>query len=329
MHWILLLALLSSTTGLKNTDSPSTLNRLAENALRRQIGDARSVKVQVSPSRDKGGFDNFSVSLDGFAADRLLDLANRTDQSSRRNDPYSGGQPDGRSPDEPRYPSELRRFKAGDLGDIFGGIGGGKYGDLGGIFGDILGGGLGTRGVGRVGHISLRATNFSFQGARYDFLSADLGEVRFDWSKALRGEMDVQSVAPGSLALRLSSSQMTRLLAPRLPSLRDVKVQFSGGRAFVGAKSEYYGVRVPFEVGARLSVQNNEVRADDFRASIAKLRLPGLVTDELTRGLNPLYDFDPQNRWPLAINLSTAQAQGDTLALQGGIRWIGFNSRHS
>jgi hypothetical protein len=69
--------------------------------------------------------------------------------------------------------------------------------------------------------------------------------------------------------------------------------------------------------------------ATDFAASVSKLRLPSFVVDELTRGLNPLYDFDPQGRWPLAINLSTAQASGDVLAMRGGVQWLGLNGRRS
>jgi hypothetical protein len=81
---------------------------------------------------------------------------------------------------------------------------------------------------------------------------------------------------------------------------------------------------VPFEVGGRLTVQQNQVRADSLRASISRLRLPSFVVDELTRGINPLYDFDPQNRWPLMVNLQTAGTPNNALALRGGIRWRGF-----
>ena len=58
MHWLLLLALLSSTTGLKNT-SGDALNRLAEDTLRRQIGPVNSLRVDAvrRDSRQAGDFD--------------------------------------------------------------------------------------------------------------------------------------------------------------------------------------------------------------------------------------------------------------------------------
>ncbi len=318
MHWLLLLALLSSTTDLKGGGSTSSLNRLAETSLRRQLGQVNGVRVQVSPGRGgRGDFESFDVSLDGFSADRLMGLANQASQNERINDGPSSSGGD-------TYPVAPRKnFDAGDLGDILGGAGGGK---IGGILGDILGGRNRGNSVGRIGRIRLNATNFTFQGTRYNSLSADLGEIRFDWNKALRGNFDIQSVSPGSLALSVSGDQAARLLAPRLPSLRDVRVRFSDGRAFVSAKSDAYGVRVPFEVGARLSVQQNRVVATDFAASVAKLRLPSFVLGELTRGVNPLYDFDPQGRWPLAVNLNTAQSAGNVLAMRGGVQWLGFGN---
>jgi hypothetical protein len=334
MHWLLLLALLSSTTDLRNGGSPNSLNQLAETSLRRQLGSVRNVDVQVVPRRSgasrslSGDFDSFTVSLDGFSADRLMGLAERADDSGGAYSPSArGGSSSGNTgygyprDDEPSY-QVPRRLDSEELGDILGNIGGGRFG---GVLDDILGGSASGSG-GRIGRVRLRATNFTFQGARYDALSADLGEIRFDWKKALRGDFDVRSISPGALSLSLKGEQAARLLAPRLPSLSDVRVRFADGRAFVGAKSGLYGVRVPFEVGARLSVRQNRVMATDFAASVARLRLPSFVVSELTRGVNPLYDFDPQNRWPLAINLSTAQASANTLAMRGGIQWIGFNN---
>ena len=350
MHWLLLVALLSSTTDMKNGGSSSTLSRLAEKSLRRQLGSVNRVSVQVTPARNGSGgdLDAFNVSLDGFSADGLAGLDDRpADYSAppRDDDYYSDSNSDGSYnpfPNSsgsnsgyglPRYDpsrrldsSQRRNIGAGDIGDILGGIGGGRGADIGDILGDVLGGGgVGGKTGGRVGRLRLKATNFTFGGARYESLSADLGEIRFDWKKALRGQMDVQSIAPGTLALSLRGDQLARLLSPRLPSLSDVKVRFANGRAFVGAKSGAYGVRLPFEVGARLSVQQNRVLATDFAASVARLRLPSFVPKELTQGVNPLYDFDPKGRWPLAINLSTAQAENGVLAMRGGIQWLGLN----
>jgi hypothetical protein len=229
MHWLLLLSLLDSSTALKNGGSPSTLNKLAETSLRRQLGDVNNVRVLVSPGKGSGDFNSFDVTLDGFSADRLMNLANQTSSSQTSN----------------------RSFGAKDLEDILGGIGRGNTGNYGDILGGVLGG---AKSGGRIGRVRLKATNFTFQGARYESMSADLGEIKFDWRKALTGNYDIKSVSPGTLALSVRGDQAAKLLAPRLPSVSDVRVRFSDGRAFVGAKSGLYGVRVPFEVGARLSV---------------------------------------------------------------------------
>jgi hypothetical protein len=83
-------------------------------------------------------------------------------------------------------------------------------------------------------------------------------------------------VQPGTLGLSLRADQAARLLGPRLPSVRDVRVRFANGLAYVGGRTDYLGVGVPFEVGGRLSVTQNEVRADNIRASVASSACPRL-----------------------------------------------------
>jgi len=331
MHWLLILAVLNSTTSLKNGGTATQLNKLAENALRQKLGVKSGVTVNIAPGKGRGDFDSMSVSLDGFSADRLMDLAGKTgstgDAQNAGDDPYgdygnAGG--DGEDNGGEIYPPQFgpRNLKARNFGveDI---LNGGKIGDIGNILGGIFGSSKG----GRIGRLKLNATNFSFGGARYDTMRADLGEIRFDWTKALRGEFDVKSVAPGNLFVGLRGDQAAKLLAPRLPSLRNLRVRFDGGRAFVAARANYLGVNVPFEVGGRLSVTQNQVRADEFQASVARLRLPGFVLNEITRGVNPLYDFDPQKRWPIAVNLQTAGTTNNVMSMRGGIQWLSLNRK--
>jgi hypothetical protein len=320
MHWLLILSLLASTTNL--TGAPgATMNGLAENALRQQLGGARVVRVNIAPEAGRrGDFRSMQVTLDGFSADRLLGLADRAAASAPQSTP-SGSSASGNSAGD-RYlrPNQF------DLGDILGG----NAGVLGDILGGVLGSGvLGAPAQGHIGNLALNATNFTYQGVRYDAMAFNLGEIRFDWSKALRGDFDIQSVRPGTLQLRLSADAAQQLVAPRLPSVRDVKLSFRNGMAMIGGRADFYGLNIPFEAGGRLSVRANEVRADDIQLSVARLRLPPVVVDELTRSVNPLYDFDPQDRWPMQVNLNSADGGNNVLAMQGGLQWIGFNGRQS
>lgn len=318
MHWLLLLSILASTTGVKPGADAQSANRLVENALRQKLGGARKVQVELAPAPNHaaGDFDRIVVNLDGFSADRLEGaVASTIPSEPERPNTYP---PDGYSRPKPR---SLDKTGIEDILD--GVLNGGKGGSVGGgDLGNILGGLL--RG-GRIGRLQFRATNFSYGGAQYDALSADLGEIRFDWAKALRGEMDVKSVQPGTLALALQGDQAAKLLAPRLPQLDNLKVSFRDGRAFLAARSNFYGLRLPFEVGARLTVTRNQVIASDWGASLANVKVPGLVLDEITERANPLYDFDPKNRWPIAVDLQTAGTTNNALALRGGLRWLGFN----
>jgi hypothetical protein len=312
MHWLLILGLLGATTNVSDRNASGTqLNRLAENAIRQQLGNSvRNVRVNLQRGNGRSGdFDYFNVTLDGFDANRFAQNSAR-DNNSRDENSY---------PDWQRQNKKLsaNRF---DIGDIFGG----DYGSIfKGDFGDVIGGIL-TGGAGRIGKMQINANDFSYDGVRYDGLNAGLGEIRFDWGSALRGDVNVQSMQPGNLGLQLRADQATKLLAPRLPSVRDARLHFQNGAANLSGKSDWYGVRIPFEVGGKLSVQTNQVRADDLRLKISKLRLPSFVMDELTKSVNPLYDFDPDQKWPIAVNLNTADAQSDVLSMRGGLRWLGF-----
>lgn len=303
MHWLLLLAVLSSTSGLKGGNT-AQMNRLAENALRQQLGSAKAVKVEITPGKNgsNGDFDALAVTLDGFSADRLADIANKA--ANRNTSNYA--------PNSGTGNSNTRNLGSDDLGGLL-------KGDIGGILGGILNGKNG-----RIGHLRINASNFSYGGAQYDVMRADLGEIRFDWAKALRGEFDVKSIQPGNMLVQLRGDQAAKLLAPRLPSVRDVRVRFANGRAYLGGRASSYGLNVPFEVGAQLGVQQNRVMSNNFQASVANLRLPGFVLDQLTKSVNPLYDFDPQQRWPLAVNLQTAGTASNALTMKGGIQWLGF-----
>jgi len=335
MHWLLVLALLSSTTNIKDGATGSSLNSAVESALRQRLGGAKVVRVDIARAAGNklstGDFDRFNVTLDGFNADGLLNLGSRATSTQTPSSRPNGGRPNGNTypggtyprdsyPGDDAYPDFDTRTRLNnfDLGDIL-------NDDLGGIFGGIFGNVLGKNSNGRIGRMQINATNFTFQGVRYDGLAASLGEMKFDWAKAIRGEFDVKSLQPGNLQMRLSADQAARFIAPRLPSLKDVRMRFADGKAFVGGKANYYGLSLPVEVGGRLSVKANQVRADDIELSLARLRLPSFVVKELTDGVNPLYDFDPQQRWPIAVNLNTADARSNVIAMQGGIQWVGFN----
>jgi hypothetical protein len=303
MHWLLILALIASSTEVRDQSaSGANLNHLVENALRQKLGSSvKLLRVNLRRgSKGRGDFDLFDVTLDGFSADRLVGLEKRANSSAK------GLVPQSRSFDAGDI------FRDGKIGDIF------NKGDIGDILGTFA-----TQG--RIGKMQIKASNFSFDNVRYDALNLNLNEIKFSWSKALQGDFDIKSIQPGGLSLQLNASQAERLLSPRLPSVKEVKIRFDNGLAYIGGRTDFYGIGVPFEAGGRLSVQTNQVRADDLRLSIAKLRLPSLVINEITRSVNPLFDFDPDKKWPLAVNLNTAAAGHDLLSMSGGLEWLGFN----
>ena len=131
MHWLFLLAILSSTTSVTNGGTPSTMNRLAENALRKQLGNTGNVRVQMAPgtSKARGDFDYFNITLDGFAADRLLGLAERA-QSSGTSSRDNGSRYPGDEYSRDDYPLQGRT-----TGTRLGRLGRGRGHRLG--FGDI------------------------------------------------------------------------------------------------------------------------------------------------------------------------------------------------
>lgn len=298
MHWLMILGLLTATTDLQDQSaSNSALGRMAETAIRQQLGgDIDEVKVDLKRGTGSAGnFDYFNISLRGFDADRFQQL-----QSGARSA-------------QPQKPAQ----KNFTVDDIFGGI---FNGDIGSILGGIL-----LNKNGRIGKMQIHAGDFRYEDVRYDALSADLGGIEFDWGKSLRNaNLEVKTMRAGTLGVRLNAEQVTRLVAPRLPSVRGAKLRFQQGQTSLSGRAVFYGAQVPFEVGGRLQVRTNQVRADDLRLKIARLQLPAFVTNEITRGVNPLYDFDPDQKWPVAVNLDTADSNRDLLTMRGGLQWLGF-----
>jgi hypothetical protein len=310
MHWLLILALLSSTTNIKDQNATgSSLNKMVENALRQELGgnvDHLKVDVKRSEKGGAGDFDSFAVNLDGFSADRLADRfrdSQREDSSNKSSRNFATSSFDASSLD-------IGNILKGGFGDILGGIFGSKFSTQ-----------------GRIGHLNINAGNFTYDKVRYDGLRVGVGEIKFDWSKALRGNFDIDSMAPGNINLQLASDQAQRLVAPRLPMVKDLKLSFDNGRANLGGRADFYGVGIPFETGGRLSVETNQVRVDDLRLKVAKLALPSFLMGEITKAVNPLYDFDPNHKWPIAVNMYSAAGatNANTLQMRGGLKWLGFN----
>jgi hypothetical protein len=311
MHGLLILALLSSTTNIKDQNATgSSLNKMVENALRQELGgnvDHLKVDVKRSAKGGAGDFDSFAVNLDGFSADRLadrlMDSQRRRGSSSRKSTQnFAASSFDANSLD-------IGNIMKGGLGDILGGIFGNRFSPQ-----------------GRIGNIEINASNFTYDDIRYDGLRVGVGEIKFDWTKALRGDFDIDSMAPGNINLQLAGDQAQRLVASRLPMVKDLKLSFDNGRANLGGRADFYGVGVPFETGGRLSVETNQVRVDDLRLKVAKLALPSFLMGEITKAVNPLYDFDPNHKWPIAVNMYAAGANNsNTLQMRGGLKWLGFD----
>jgi len=304
MHWLLILALLSSTANIKDPNaSGASLNKMAENALRQELGGSvRNLKVDLKRGKNggAGNFDSFAVTLDGFSADRLADIARDNTQKKRQ------------------FAASPLNANSLDWGNI-----------LNGGFGDILGGIFGSSfsPQGRIGHLVVNAGNFTYDDIRYDGLRVGVGEIKFDWTKALRGDFDVDSMQPGNINLQLAADQAQQLVAPRLPMVSDLKLSFDAGMANLGGKADFYGMNVPFQTGGRLSVQTNQVLVDDLHLKVAKLSLPSVLMGEITKAVNPLYDFDPDKKWPIAVNMYTAAGtqNANTLKMSGGLKWLGFD----
>lgn len=309
MHWLLILALLSSTTNIKDQNATgSSLNKMVENALRQELGgkvDHLTVNVKRAADGGAGDFDSFAVNLDGFSADQLADRFrdSQREDSSRNSRNFAASSFDASSLD-------IGNILKGGFGDILGGIFDSKFSPQ-----------------GRIGHMEINAGNFTYDNVRYDGLRVGMGEIKFDWTKALRGDFDINSMAPGNINVQLASDQAQRLVAPRLPMVKDLKLSFDNGVANLGGRAEFYGVGVPFETGGRLSVETNQVRVDDLRLKVAKLALPSFLMGEITKAVNPLYDFDPDHKWPIAVNMFTAAGanNSNTLQMRGGLKWLGFD----
>lgn len=311
MHWLLILALLSSTTNIKDQNATgSQLNKMVETALRQELGgkvDHLNVNVKRAENGNAGDFDSFAVNLNGFSADqlasRLASLQQRDDASRRSSQNFAAA------------PLNAHSF---DIGSI-----------MKGGFGDILGGIFGSKfsKQGRIGHVEINAGNFNYDNIRYDSLRVGVGEIKFDWTKALRGDFDIDSMAPGNINLQLAGDQAQRLVAPRLPMVKDLKLGFTNGVANLGGRADFYGVGVPFQTDGRLSVETNQVRVDDLHLKVAKLALPSFLMGEITKAVNPLYDFDPNHKWPIAVNMYTAAGakNSNTLQMRGGLKWLGFD----
>jgi hypothetical protein len=202
-------------------DEPPRRKRIAQ-AVRKH----GNVRVQMAPgtSKTRGDFDYFNITLDGFAADRLLGLAERAQPSNTS--PRDNGHYPGDEYSRDAYPlhnrsAGTRNLDIGDLGDIL------NKGGSGGL-GDILGGVLGGKGAGahRTHSLARHQLHLSRRTLRsHSDCDAGRSALRQDKSIA-RLNRTSSRCSRERWGLSLRADQPLACWGRALPSVRDLRVRF-------------------------------------------------------------------------------------------------------
>ena len=174
--------------------------------------------------------------------------------------------------------------------------------------------------IARAGKIELELRNLVWLGLPLSRASFDFQNVAYDFDALKnRSQFQIIDMDGGKMALQLPLQSFQSSFETRLKDLEQIAISIEGDQFKLSAARDVVGFKTPVILTARLAGVGNEVRLEDTAVSIGGVKLPPVATAALLRGVNPIYTFDREGKWPFVVNLTSVGGQGDLLDLAGNL----------
>jgi hypothetical protein len=172
---------------------------------------------------------------------------------------------------------------------------------------------------GRVGRFEASLRDFRFQQFQVGSLDLALNDVVLDW-KALRKQSRLRLVSPpststGTLGAAPRTAGTARLAIPqraletfvrgKFPDMKDARVLLEPGARITvrGTRpAPIFNTPIAFELRGKLGLSGGRALVlEGPQISAAGVAMAAPLAAAFTRGLNLLFEMDPEGRWPLAV----------------------------
>lgn len=179
--------------------------------------------------------------------------------------------------------------------------------------------------TGSIGHLELRLRNLIFADPKSGDLAVSsavisFDEVRYDFN-ALKKQSKVRliSFSNGKIALGVESPALLPIFGRRAPDIKNPRVELSGGEAIFSGRREFLGTGTDVIVRGPVVARGRNLELDNPRVQVADLILSPAVAAPFLKGVNPLYEFDPEGKWPLSLRIDRVGAENGALQVEGAL----------
>jgi len=172
--------------------------------------------------------------------------------------------------------------------------------------------------VGHIGHFELDLKSLQFGDLPVERVNVSFDDVRYDFG-ALKNhsELRLLSFSNGRIALAVRGSSLGSLFSIRAPEISDPKVEVRGGEIILSGTRDVLGTPTSVEVRGPVVARGQNIEIGDARVSVAGTALPPTLANPITRGINPLFRFDPQGKGPFLLHVSSIQSEDGLIQIQG------------
>ncbi|UCH35450.1 MAG: DUF2993 domain-containing protein [Armatimonadota bacterium] len=158
--------------------------------------------------------------------------------------------------------------------------------------------------VGKVGKVAIHARDFRVSDLPVDRLDITIRDVRYDlWKAIWRRKLEVIRVGESDAEISLNARALTRMLAPRVKQVENLKLTFEEGRINVSGDARF-GLRIPVGLKCSLaSVGGGKIYVVDPKASVSIVPVPSFVVSRLLDEINPLVDLNEGKQGPFRLEI--------------------------
>lgn len=179
--------------------------------------------------------------------------------------------------------------------------------------------------VGYLGRLELALRDFRFGGLPVESSEFTFEDVAYDFN-ALKNQskLSIVQCGPAGANIVLGASALQQHFGDSLEGVSDIRISLRDGLLHLDAKKKLplIPIGVPFHLSARPIMKNgNEIWLTQGRLSFENTTGLSLRVNNLLADLNPIYQFDPEKKWPFRIQLTSVNAQNNQMQINAALHF--------
>jgi len=157
--------------------------------------------------------------------------------------------------------------------------------------------------VGKVGGVAIHCRDFRVNDLPVDRLDITVKDIRYDLGKALwRRRLEVIRVGDSYAEASLKARGLTRMLAPRIKWLENLRLTFADGRINVSGDARL-GLPIPVRLSCALAAVGGQIYVVDPKAHVSVVPVPSFIVSRLMDEINPLVDLNEKEEGPFRLDI--------------------------